>query len=82
MIPRGHARFTDYHLVALRRETVVILFAFFVGYHLLELKRLQKVREVFFKAPAVVRGVCYGLVIVFLLLFMPISASAFVYGAF
>jgi alginate O-acetyltransferase complex protein AlgI len=52
------------------------------SYHLLELGRLSRLRERFFALPAPVRGVAYGLVIVFLLLFAPIGSGTFLYGQF
>ena len=55
---------------------------FIVAYHLLEVKRLQPWRARFFALPAPVRGLCYGLAIVFLAMFMPVGSGTFIYAQF
>ena len=82
LVPHGGALLPDYHNVAVRPLTLAVCLGFVLVYHLLELGRGQALRERLLALPAVVRGVFYGLVIVYLLIFMPIAASAFVYGAF
>lgn len=55
---------------------------FLVGYHLLELPAGRRWRARFFGLPSPVRGVAYGMAIVFLFLFMPSSGTTFVYANF
>ena len=56
--------------------------AFVVVYHLIELKRLQRIRDSFFKLPAPIRGAVYGLVVVLLLLKVPVGTGTFIYQQF
>jgi D-alanyl-lipoteichoic acid acyltransferase DltB (MBOAT superfamily) len=53
-----------------------------IGYHLLELKPLSWVRERYFALPAVVRGMAYGAVIVFLMIETPVASGTFIYQQF
>lgn len=55
---------------------------FLVAYHVLALKPFSFATTVFRGLPAPVRGVIYGLVIVFLFLFVPVGPSTFVYAQF
>jgi D-alanyl-lipoteichoic acid acyltransferase DltB (MBOAT superfamily) len=66
----------------MRPLNMLVCVAFMIGYHLLELPRFQSLRSRFFALPAVVRGVAYGAVVVFLLMFVPISAGTFIYAQF
>ncbi len=59
----------------------MLAIAVLVGLHLLEAFG-ERVKTAFLALPAPVRGVCYGLVIVFLMLGMPIGAGAFIYAQF
>lgn len=56
--------------------------AFLLGYHLLALARGRSVWDRFLALPAPVRGVAYGLIAVFLLLFVPKGAGTFIYAQF
>jgi alginate O-acetyltransferase complex protein AlgI len=74
-------------LEALRRSTVdglglCMAFALPIGWHLIGIAPLDRLSGWFFRLPAPVRGVVYGLGIVFLLLFVPVGASTFVYRNF
>jgi len=51
-------------------------------WHLSGIAPLDRLAGSFFRLPAPLRGVAYGLVIVFLLLFVPVGASTFVYRNF
>ncbi len=51
-------------------------------YHLSATQRCQAIVRMLFSAPAVLRGVSYGTVIVYLFLFKPLSEGAFVYAQF
>ncbi len=55
---------------------------FTVGYHLVAVGRLKALPQWFRSLPAPVRGVAYGLVIVFLFIFVPVGPSTFVYAQF
>lgn len=55
---------------------------FVVFYHLIELTRFQHLRERFFRLPAPIRGVVYGLVVVFLMLKVPTGSGTFIYQQF
>ena len=68
------------HLFAL--VAVAVGAAFLVVFHLLELRRGRWLRERLFALPAPVRGVAYGLLIVFLFIFMPVASGTFIYGQF
>ena len=56
--------------------------AFIVGYHLLELRPLARLRDAFLAAPPLVRGVAYGAALVFLLIFTPVGSGSFIYQQF
>jgi len=56
--------------------------AFLLGYHLLALSRGRSLWERFVALPGPVRGVAYGLIVVFLLLFVPKGAGTFIYAQF
>jgi D-alanyl-lipoteichoic acid acyltransferase DltB (MBOAT superfamily) len=60
----------------------IMAVAFIVGYHLLELKPFERLRKGFFNLPAPVRGVSYGLAVVFLMLMTPIGSGTFIYQQF
>lgn len=66
----------------LRSVTLAVCAVAFVAWHLVELARLQHVRARFLALPAMVRGFVYGLVAVYLFLFVPVSAGAFIYAQF
>lgn len=66
----------------LASTNLVACVLFLLGYHLLELQPGQRLRRGFFALPAPVRGVVYGLVIVFLFLFVPVGAGTFIYAQF
>ncbi len=61
---------------------LLVCFGFVAVYHLLDLERLRVWRERLFALPAPLRGFAYGLVIVFLLVFMPVGAGTFIYANF
>jgi alginate O-acetyltransferase complex protein AlgI len=50
--------------------------------HLLAMPGFSRVRDGFFRLPAPVRGVAYGLVIVYLFLYVPVGAGNFIYQQF
>lgn len=50
--------------------------------HLLGTQRFSVVQEKFRSLPPVVRGLAYGLTVVLLMIYMPISAGAFIYQQF
>lgn len=53
-----------------------------VLYHLLQLPWLASLRELLARTPAPLRGVAYGLLIVFLLVYVPPGSSTFIYRNF
>ncbi len=53
-----------------------------VAYHVVEVKRFQVIRERFLAAPAPVRGILYGLLLVVLAILMPVGSGAFIYAQF
>jgi len=55
---------------------------FFAGYHLLEVGPGPAWKARFLALPAPVRGVVYGLVLAFLLVYVPVGASTFIYAQF
>lgn len=55
---------------------------FFVAYHLLELGPGPVWKQRFLALPAPVRGVAYGLVLAFLMVYVPLGASTFIYAQF
>jgi hypothetical protein len=56
--------------------------ALFIAYHVFASGAGRPLRERFLALPAPVRGLAYGLALVFLSLFMPTGAGAFIYGQF
>ena len=60
----------------------ILAVAFIVGYHLIELKPLGFLRQRFFAFPAPVRGIAYGVAIVFLMLITPVGSGTFIYQQF
>jgi hypothetical protein len=52
------------------------------AYHLLSLRPFSRAWDAFLALPAPVRGVAYGLVIVFLLLLAPVGSGTFIYAQF
>ena len=56
--------------------------AFIVGYHLLALPPLARLRDGFLAAPPLVDGVAYGVALVFLLIFTPVGSGSFIYQQF
>jgi len=55
---------------------------FMVVYHLLELPSGKRLWERFSAMPPLLRGAVYGLVIVYLHLFVPVSSGSFIYAQF
>ncbi len=55
---------------------------FFVGFHLLEIGPGPAWKARFLALPVPVRGVFYGLVLAFLLVYVPVGASTFIYAQF
>jgi hypothetical protein len=70
------------HLAAVPLVNLVFCAGFIVLIHLLELPMLKRVRGTFFALPAPLRGLAYGLVTVYLFLFVPVGASTFIYRQF
>ena len=70
------------HLSSLPLDNIALCAALVIGLHLLELPRLARMRDVFFRLPAPLRGMVYGLVVIYLFLFVPIGASTFIYRQF
>ena len=56
--------------------------ALLVAYHLLERRGGQRVRARLLQAPAVARGVAWGLLAVWLAMFMPVGGGTFIYAQF
>lgn len=56
----------------------VVLF----GYHLVEMRRFQVLRDRFLASPAIVRGVAYGILLIVMALLMPVGTGAFIYAQF
>lgn len=67
------------HLLSFHLAVVLGILAL---HHALEFRPGQRLGTWFFQLPGPVRGVAYGLVIVFLFLFAPLGAGAFIYGGF
>ncbi len=61
---------------------LLVCFGFVALYHGLDLARLRVWRDRLFAVPAPLRGLVYGFVIVFLLVFMPLGAGSFIYANF
>jgi alginate O-acetyltransferase complex protein AlgI len=55
---------------------------FIVFYHCFDLPKLRRFRKSFFTMPAPIRGIAYGLIIVWLALKVPASAGTFIYQQF
>jgi len=55
---------------------------FIVLYHCFDLPKLRRFRDRFFAMPAPIRGIAYGLLIVWLALKVPASAGTFIYQQF
>lgn len=66
----------------MRSLSLAVCAAFIVAYHLLELPRGQKLVARFFALPAPLRGAAYGLIVVYLNLFVPVSSGTFIYAQF
>ena len=75
-VPTGTVR------LDLGQVNLVFCAVFLLAYHLLEVGRGPRVQAAFDRLPAPVRGVAYGLVIVFLFVFVPVGASTFIYAQF
>jgi D-alanyl-lipoteichoic acid acyltransferase DltB (MBOAT superfamily) len=56
--------------------------AFVIGYHVVAIPALQQSRLALRRLPAPVRGIAYGLAIVFLAIFVPTEAGTFIYAQF
>jgi alginate O-acetyltransferase complex protein AlgI len=56
--------------------------AFVVAYHVLALPFARPAWERFLTLPAPARGFAYGLVVVYLMIFMPIASGSFIYANF
>ena len=79
----GHAGNGFPALGGLRVQLNLLAIALFlVIYHLAELQILRPWRDRFFALPAPVRGATYGLVIVYLAMFVPVGSSTFIYRQF
>ena len=70
------------HLASAQTENLLLCVLLVVGLHLLELPGFTRLRDLFFRLPAPLRGTAYGLVIVYLFLFVPVGASTFIYRQF
>ena len=68
------------HLVLTGERLAAV--AFIVLYHLLDLPMLRSLRTRLLELPTPIRGVAYGLLIVWLALKVPASAGAFIYQQF
>jgi alginate O-acetyltransferase complex protein AlgI len=66
----------------LRAVNLALCFAFVIALHVVESDLARPVRERFAAMPAALRGVVYGLVAAWLMLFVPVSAGAFIYANF
>ena len=67
---------------AVAKLNVLVCMAILVAMHLLALPPLDRVRSRAASLPAPVRGVAWGLVVVYLLLFMPVASGTFIYAQF
>ncbi|MBK7971766.1 MAG: MBOAT family protein [Deltaproteobacteria bacterium] len=61
---------------------LLVCFGFVALHHVLGSARLRPWADRLFGLPALLRGFAYGLVIVFLLVFMPLGAGSFIYANF
>jgi alginate O-acetyltransferase complex protein AlgI len=66
----------------IRSVNIAAILAFMVVYHLLALPAGRRAWDGFVSLPAPVRGFAYGLVVVFILIFMPKASGAFIYANF
>lgn len=66
----------------LRTPNLALCAAALVLYHLVELAPMRPLRERFFAMPALARGVFYGLVAAYLMVFVPVAAGTFIYAQF
>ena len=66
----------------IRSVNIAAILAFMVVYHLLALPSGRRAWDGFISLPAPVRGFAYGLVVVFILIFMPKASGAFIYANF
>ncbi|HLQ39022.1 MAG TPA: MBOAT family O-acyltransferase, partial [Planctomycetota bacterium] len=70
------------NLAALHRGQVLVALLVPFVYHLLSLERVRSLRTALLRLPAPVRGVALGLLIVYLLVYVPVGASTFIYKNF
>lgn len=70
------------HLWALRAIRTLLALAIVAAYHLQALPPLQPLTTRFVRLPAPVRGVVYGLLVVFLLIYVPPGSSTLIYQNF
>ena len=61
---------------------VAVSLAFLLVYHALEIPRLQPLRARLLAAPAPLRGLVYGLVVVLLFTLVPVGGGTFIYAQF
>ncbi len=61
---------------------VVLSFVFIVVMHLLEMKPVNAVKDLFIKIPPLFRGFAYGLAVALLILIVPFSKGTFIYQQF
>jgi D-alanyl-lipoteichoic acid acyltransferase DltB (MBOAT superfamily) len=61
---------------------LLLIASFLMIYHLAELQMFRPWRDQFFALPAPVRGVVYGLVLVYMVVFVPVGSSTFIYRQF
>ena len=66
----------------LRPLNLAVCVGFLVAYHVLEMPHGRLLRKRLFAAPAPLRGCAYGLVLVYLMVFVPMAAGAFIYAQF
>jgi D-alanyl-lipoteichoic acid acyltransferase DltB (MBOAT superfamily) len=62
--------------------SAVLGVAFIVAYHLVALPSLARARARFQQAPPLVRGIAYGVAVIFLLVFAPVGTGSFIYQQF
>jgi alginate O-acetyltransferase complex protein AlgI len=78
MVGMGGNGRLDEHF-GIQAALVVMVFA---AFHLVEIGPGPFLKSRFMALPAPARGVCYGLLIVFLFVFVPVGASTFIYAQF
>jgi alginate O-acetyltransferase complex protein AlgI len=81
-LPHAGLRWPTEIVPPARTTTFAMIVFVLVAYHVLETPRGRRAREILLGAPASIRGIAYGALIVFLYLFGPQSASTFVYAQF